>query len=447
MIVWQIYTGTMVSRTNFGVKVKDLRFSQNEDYMLILLQTNELICYKNFSNKYNFKILNGEENNNSTLLLIDNIESNADRKCENEEVKFHLINLNSHKFYQLVFNSSSKTPIVKTYEIIDKRIENETLKNSILIVTEKLELLFIHKHFERIKIYRMSNEYNEIVDKIFIDYERKEDEKLLKEYFKSNKNKELKYYLLNCSPSVYFIQICDSSDSSQVSSTVIKIKLLRSEKEFIFLVENIFFNVSNVCTQPDAICICINENSNTPTAVENFIYVKNYKSSSEHKLTIEQNLKILLIAIDSNVEYLAYNDVSKVISLYRIYDGKKVANVPIYDFGVHMKFSMDNKYLCLATCDKRIFSVIVIDSENSKHANRLLELVRYKQGNATTNANISKSQYNRIVDDFTESSDDEEKFENEEKVFFNKTSEFNADRMISQSESMSIKYNLNFLTN
>ena len=106
-----------MSLVNFGVKVKELRISPNEEFILILLHNDDFICYKNLNEKINFRILSDKENNNSNLLLIDYVDNTHDKNL----VVFNVIDLNSYKFYQLIFSSSITTfdkPIVKIHELL-----------------------------------------------------------------------------------------------------------------------------------------------------------------------------------------------------------------------------------------------------------------------------------------------------------------------------------------
>jgi hypothetical protein len=424
VVFWKVNNGRKLSSTIFGVKVKELRISQNEEIILILLHNNEFICYKNFNEKINFGILT-DEDKNSNLLLIDYID---DYQFDENLVVFNAVDFNNYKFYQLIFNSSATRldkPIIKIHELIGN--EKIHRNNNMMIVTEKKELLFIDKQFKNFQIYQMNNSDEKNIENknSKIIFENKEDETLLNEYFEINSEKQLNYYLLNSSYGSYFILVGTSSDVKNInrpdinkSGVVIKAKLIRTQGEL--LIENVFFNISSVCTQPDAICVCINENVGLKNS-ETTIYVKNYKESSEKRLTIEQNLQINLVAIDSKVEYLAFNDISKVISLYRISDAKKLASVPIYDYGIHMKFSMDNNFLCLTTRDKRVFTMLVIDNDDPTHHNRLMKLSRYcKLEGDKKNFVRDTSRTMKVIDkDFTESNDEDDE-ENENNLVKNK---------------------------
>ena len=162
-----------MSLVNFGVKVKELRISPNEEFILILLHNDDFICYKNLNEKINFRILSDKENNNSNLLLIDYVDNTHDKNL----VVFNVIDLNSYKFYQLIFNSSITTfdkPIVKIHELLlSEKIERFY---NIMIVTEKIELLFIDKQFKHFEMYQMDNNKETHKNKRSkINFENKDD--------------------------------------------------------------------------------------------------------------------------------------------------------------------------------------------------------------------------------------------------------------------------------
>ena len=374
VVVWKINSGKIVSEVDIGFKIKQLRISQNEEYVLILLQTNELVAYKNLKNKCKFNIVDEGGEKSSNLQLID--YTTTTKTETTEDTLFHLVDFDNYKLFEFIFNSKLETPIVKKYQLKDD-VDKASLKDDIMIVTDCMEFLFINKDFKFFKTFQIDDKNTKTIDPKMVKFESTDLEKLLKQFFKINSVNDLKYKLINSYHDTFVITISGKNQiekqRSRQSETVIKAKLKRQENEIIFYVEDIYLDCKNVCAQPEALCVHLIQNLNNKIT-ENFILVKNYKTLSEYKLIIEQNVKMNLIAIDSNAEYLAYNDISKVVSLYRVDNGKKLASVPLYDYGMHMKFNLDGRFLCLTMHDRRIFSLLIVDPNNKKHANRISEL-------------------------------------------------------------------------
>ena len=86
------------------------------------------------------------------------------------------------------------------------------------------------------------------------------------------------------------------------------------------------------------------------------------------------NSKIMNLCVDSNIEYLVFNDSNKLLWLFRIKDSKQLACLPLYGFVNQIKFSSDNKYVCLNMNDRRIFNLLIVDPDCEIHKNRIKEL-------------------------------------------------------------------------
>jgi hypothetical protein len=82
--------------------------------------------------------------------------------------------------------------------------------------------------------------------------------------------------------------------------------------------------------------------------------------------------KIQFATISDDCEYLATFEESRLLSIFRLSDSKRIANVPIYN--EINSILMSDHYVIMCMQDKRILSYLLVDPIKPEHSNRISEL-------------------------------------------------------------------------
>ena len=88
-------------------------------------------------------------------------------------------------------------------------------------------------------------------------------------------------------------------------------------------------------------------------------------------LFISQN-KLQFACVSDDCNYLATFEESKILSLFRLKNSKRIAHVPIYN--EINSILMSNYYVVMCMQDKRILSFLLVDPLVPEHSNRISEL-------------------------------------------------------------------------
>ena len=75
---------------------------------------------------------------------------------------------------------------------------------------------------------------------------------------------------------------------------------------------------------------------------------------------------------DDNLDYLSIIQNTKVLSLYRLIDGKRIAHLPLYS-DVNC-LCMSHMYVVMGMQDRRILSYLIVDPKQPQHFNRIKQL-------------------------------------------------------------------------
>ena len=82
--------------------------------------------------------------------------------------------------------------------------------------------------------------------------------------------------------------------------------------------------------------------------------------------------KLQFACISDDCEYLATFEESRLLSLFRLSNSKRIAQVPIYS--EINSILMSDHYLVMCMQDKRILSYLIVDPDKPEHSNRMNEL-------------------------------------------------------------------------
>ena len=82
--------------------------------------------------------------------------------------------------------------------------------------------------------------------------------------------------------------------------------------------------------------------------------------------------KLLFACISDDCEYLATFEESKLLSIFRLSDSKRIAKIPIYN--EINSILMSDHYVVMCMQDKRILSYLLVDPLKPEHSNRIRQL-------------------------------------------------------------------------
>jgi hypothetical protein len=111
------------------------------------------------------------------------------------------------------------------------------------------------------------------------------------------------------------------------------------------------------------------------SASNNEISVYNLNSKDKFNLIFQFSFSQTILkfaCISDDCEYLATFEEKKILSIFRLKNGKRIAHVPLYN--EINSIIMSNYYVVMAMQDKRILSYLLVDPLKSDHSKRISEL-------------------------------------------------------------------------
>ena len=114
-------------------------------------------------------------------------------------------------------------------------------------------------------------------------------------------------------------------------------------------------------------CLCAYSDRTNELFVYNMNGKESFKSPVFTKQFNENNLQ--LACFSSDCDYLATIETPKLLSVFRLKDGKRIAHVPLYS-DVYC-ISMSDHYVVIGMQDKRIISYLLVDPQRPDHKGRI----------------------------------------------------------------------------
>jgi hypothetical protein len=84
------------------------------------------------------------------------------------------------------------------------------------------------------------------------------------------------------------------------------------------------------------------------------------------------NNKLQFACISDDCEYLATFEESRILSVFRLSNSKRIAHVPIYN--EINSILMSDHFVVMCMQDKRILSYLLVDPLKPEHSNRISQL-------------------------------------------------------------------------
>ena len=251
-----------------------------------------------------------------------------------------LFNKNDSKWKDESINDLNK--LLNNLKLSEIENNNETInfvdithKDKLLILYYKNELFYIDSSMSTIKSHKIyENDYfkksvNLINGKKKLFYKIEETN----DFIGINKLKQIVYVSI-------------SNDFKIINE---KILIENYERFRIGLFKNILFYESN-----DEIKVY---NLNNNLTIFNHLFAQN---------------KLEFACVSEDCEYLATFEESRLLSIFRLSNSKRIAHVPVYN--EINSILMSDHYVVMCMQDKRILSYLLVDPQKPEHSNRIKEL-------------------------------------------------------------------------
>ena len=347
-------------------------------------------------------------------------------------LNFDLVNVNMAKLENIQST---------TQKLIDR---NDSYLNNLVIVHRELNLIFfIEKSLQKFtfvsyekKLVRNSRESSTIR---YLNYR---DEKVTQKFWSTFVDyPNFKYKVLKIKNQEFYFSISilkreNENDSKSLikkvhSTLIVYARIVKSSNRKDNSIEIEIVQVYPFCkrfhffeneTNPNEVILCAYlTNHLISDYVSNdgklsMINISTNKELFNLDLNTISNPKIKNLCVDSNMEYIVFNDRNKLLWLFRVRDQKQLGCLPLYGFVKEIKFNKDNRYVCLNMNDRRIFNLLIVDPDCESHKNRIKELNSRKICDASsinqgTNDKTSKFLTKEKTDESNEKNKLEAEFE------------------------------------
>jgi hypothetical protein len=95
---------------------------------------------------------------------------------------------------------------------------------------------------------------------------------------------------------------------------------------------------------------------------------------NDENMSNEDAISVDCISLDSTKTYLTFFDSRKQLWLFKVATSTRLACLSLYGTVQQLKFTIDNKYVCLNMNDRRIFTLLIVDPNVHEHETRIRNL-------------------------------------------------------------------------
>ena len=409
LTIWDIINCKICKKIDIDYKklgntVVKLRINFAKDLIMILTNIGRIGIYK-MNELIKIIDLNLDKSRNHKLIILND-------GLISEQNYFKILNLNTFDCYQISSNLSIETKL-DLFKIINQN--NTNIKDKIIIYLAELDsIIAIDKYLKDFTIYSYSKMTQFSNNVKFIN---NKDENLCRNFFNLFGLSIFKYKILYCENyQIYFVITALRPDSFQAhSSLIVKSTFITSltgknknDSEFLIIKIYPFCNCYEFKMIKNDLLISFNyflnfefdlaldknvfysiridknfNLSNNHISIFNLknnhkIFELNVKSLNENMTgnsdEIKDDLTIELISIDSTKTYLTFLDNKKYLWLYKITTSTRLACLSLYGIANQIKFTNDNKFICLSMNDRRIYSLLIVDPNEQEHELRIKNL-------------------------------------------------------------------------
>jgi len=426
-----------------GLNVEKIKLNFQANLLILLMNGNTMAIYKNRKLINTIQIATKSDKGNK-FLFINDASHFKQIHSPKESISKTLVLFDLLNFDLVEVNISKLDNIqLKSTKLIDKTNPNviDQFQDHLVIVYRELNMiLFIEKFLKKFSFvsYKKQSLKNS-TESNTIRYLNYQDEKVIQKFWNTFANyPHFKYKVWKIKNlDIYFsISILKRENESDPKSLIKKVhstlivhaRLVKSSNRkndnsieieivqvYAFCKRFHFFEDENSNSKDMILCayytnyLISTYDSNDGRLL--LINISQNKELFNLDLNTISNPKIKNLCVDSNIEYIVFNDRNKLLWLFRIKDAKQLGCLPLYGFVNEIKFNKDNRYVCLNMNDRRIFNLLIVDPDRDEHRNRIKELSSRKILDLPAKVKEPKERENEFVHDSNSEKDEENAFE------------------------------------